>query len=199
MKILSLEDLKKINFKKEVFVFPTETAYGMGAACNQIKLLERILLIKKRPANKVFPVIASSLTQAKQWFVFSKQEEALAKKYWPGPLTILLKPKKSLPIYLLGKEGRVGVRVSGRDVARRLARLAKCPIVATSANLSGQGNSYDARRVWEDFYQAKHQPDWLIDCGLLPENQSSTVVHVHDDGELEILRQGGVALGKVGK
>lgn len=194
MKILSLEDLKKINFKKEVFVFPTETAYGMGAACNQIKLLERILLIKKRPANKVFPVIAGSLTQAKQWFYFSKEEENLAKKYWPGPLTILLKPKKSLPIYLLGKDGRVGVRVSSGDVARKLARLAKCPIVATSANISGKGNSYDPRLIWEDFYQAKNQPDWLIDCGLLPENVSSTVVYVHNDGELEILRQGGIKL-----
>lgn len=196
MKILPLDDLKKINFKKDVFVFPTETAYGMGAAADQLKLLERILLIKKRPANKVFPVIVSSLTQAKQWFSFSKEEEKLAKKYWPGPLTLLLKPKKSLPIYLLGKDGRVGVRVSGRDVARRLARLAGKPIVATSANLSGQGNSYDPRRIWEDFYKAKEQPDWLIDCGLLPENQSSTVVYCHDDGELEILRQGGIILKK---
>ncbi|HOX97353.1 MAG TPA: L-threonylcarbamoyladenylate synthase [bacterium] len=194
MKILALADLKKINFKKEIFVYPTETAYGIGAACDQLPLLEKILLIKKRPAHKVFPVIASSFSQVKEWFYFSKEEERLAKKYWPGPLTILLKPKKNLPIYLLGQEGRVGVRVSGNVVARKLARLVKKPIVATSANLSGKGNSYDPRQIWEDFYQAKYQPDWLIDFGLLPENQSSTVLLCHDDGRLEILRQGGVTL-----
>lgn len=194
MKILAISDLKKINFKKEIFVFPTETAYGMGAACDQLKLLEKILLIKKRPAHKVFPVIVNSLTQAKQWFVLSKEEAKLAKKYWPGPLTILLKPKKVLPIYLLGLDGRVGVRVSANVIARRLARFAACPIVATSANISGKGNSYDPRQIWQDFYKEKNQPDWLIDCGLLPENQSSTVVCYQDDGKMEILRQGGIKL-----
>lgn len=194
MEIIKESEINKHFFKDVVFVYPTETAYGLGVCALNEDLLDRIYKIKKRPKSKVFPLIAASLYQVQKYFYLSQEERNLADKYWPGPLTILLKPKRDFPKSLLGIDGRIGVRVSSNELARNLAKKCAEPIVATSANISGNANIYKIEKLIEEFKNFKYKPDLIVDGGDLAGDLSSTVVYV-DDGTYNVLRQGDIELG----
>src|SRR3989338_1076856 len=74
-----------------VLIYPTETAYALGCDAANQKAVDLIFKIKKRPENKTLPLIADSLTMVKKYCRLSTAEERLAKKYWPGPLTLILR------------------------------------------------------------------------------------------------------------
>ncbi len=193
MEIIKAKDINKYFFKDSIFVYPTETAYGLGACSLNENLLEKIYKIKQRPKNKVFPLIAASLSQVQTFFYLSKKERELADKYWAGPLTLLLRPKREFPKILLGLEGRIGVRVSSNPFAQLLSKKCAQPIVATSANLSGKTNLYKISDIIEEFENSKNQPDFIIDDGDLKEKSSSTIVMVEDES-CKILRQGDIQI-----
>lgn len=111
-----------------VIAFPTETVYGIGALITKPKAIARIYKIKKRPRSKPLPVLVSSLRQAKELGIFNAQALRLAKKHWPGPLTLIVP----------GRSGKtVGLRVPAHRTVLDLIRKVG-PIAATSANISGE-------------------------------------------------------------
>ncbi|MCU0640515.1 MAG: L-threonylcarbamoyladenylate synthase [Candidatus Margulisbacteria bacterium] len=111
-----------------VIAFPTETVYGLGALLSRPKAIARIYKIKKRPRSKPLQVLVSSLRQAKELGIFNAQALRLAKKGWPGPLTLVVPGRK-------GKT--IGLRVPAHRTVLNLIRKVG-PIAATSANISGQ-------------------------------------------------------------
>jgi len=162
-----------------VIVYPTDTAYGLGGIFDSTKVKKNILKIKKRSDPK-FTLIASSLLQVKKYFKLNKQQLMLAKKYWPGPLSLVVSDKYA-------------VRVPDNEIARQLARLAGKPIIATSANLTGQPTIYSAKAAAEEFALQKDRPDLILDAGKLRKIKTSTIVQVKNE-EIVVIRQGAVKI-----
>ncbi|MFH1366974.1 MAG: L-threonylcarbamoyladenylate synthase [Patescibacteria group bacterium] len=168
-----------------VLVFPTDTAYGLAADFKSAAALKKIHLIKNRPKNKKIALVASSLPQVKKFFRLNAKELFLARKYWPGPLTLIL-PLKN-------KKIKLGVRVPKQNLARQIcARFGK-PITATSANLAGGKECYNIKDVLRNFSRRKYQPDLIIDAGRLKKVKPSTLV-ILKNNKIKIIRQGPIKL-----
>lgn len=120
-----------------ILVYPTETYYALGCLANRPEAIKEIFALKGRPGDKPLPLIAASIYQARLAVDLDMLPLAFLRSFWPGALTIIA-PGKKLPMELLSREGKAAIRVSSLPLARRLARLGAFPLVATSANLSGQ-------------------------------------------------------------
>jgi len=129
-----------------VVAFPTETVYGVGASIKQPEAIKRIFKIKKRPKNKPLQVLIANLSQAKRLGKFNKQTEEFAKKHWPGPLTLVVYKKKTVPKLVTGGSLKVGLRVPAHRTILKLIKKSG-PIVATSANKSGEKPALTAKAV----------------------------------------------------
>lgn len=158
-----------------VVVFPTDTAYGLGGIYNSKKVINKILKIKKRK-DKKFTLVASSLAQIEKNFKLNSAQKKLARKFWPGPLSVVVSKNYS-------------VRVPKNKFVQSLARQVGKPLIATSTNLSGGSTLYDAKKIIKLYKNKKHQPDLIIDAGKLPTKKTSTIVKVYKK-DLKILRQG---------
>lgn len=172
-----------------VAAIPTETAYGLAADAMNAVAIKKIFLIKGRPISKPLPLIAASSAMVKKFFFLNKRELVLAKRYWPGPLTLLLRLKKKFPRVLVLGRKKLAVRVSSSKIAMTLSRALKSPIIATSANLSGKSECYSASAVRKAFSSRWHKPDMILEGGRIPKRKPSTVIEV-SGGKIKVLRQG---------
>lgn len=160
-----------------VIVYPTDTAYGLGGAFDSPAVTRKILQIKQRRDPK-FTLVASSRSQVEKFFKLNSLQKKLAQRYWPGPLSIVV-------------SNRFAIRVPASRIARMLCRRLGKPLIATSANLSGQPAIYQATVVISQFANKKNQPELIIDAGRLPRRKTSTVVQAVGN-RLTALRAGAV-------
>jgi len=175
--------------KGGIFFYPTETIYGMGTAPYQEEWIKNLYVAKGRPENKPLPLIAASLDAAKNaWAEWNTVAERLATKFWPGPLTIVLRASSKLPEILHAKTGKIGIRVSSNPVAELLANLAGGLIIATSANASGEAPITDPSMIP---LRIKNFLAVIIDNGIIF-GLPSTVVDC-SNGEIKILREGAIS------
>ncbi len=162
----------------QLSVFPTDTAYGLGCLYDNQEGIARILSLKQR-TNRKFTAIAASIEQVNQFFPLNKTQRNLAEKHWPGPLSIVV-------------SDRLSIRVPNNEIAKQLAKACGKPIIATSANRSGDSPAYTITAAKAALGQ-QQVAAWL-DGGPLPERQPSTVVRVEDNGTLTVLREGPINL-----
>jgi L-threonylcarbamoyladenylate synthase len=175
----------------QVIAYPTETVYGLGCDATNRQAVERIYAIKQREAGKPMLVLVSSLKMASEFLEVSKLAKRLAKEYWPGPLTIVLKVKEQMR-ESLGRE-TVGVRVSSHPLALAIVKKIKRPLISTSANLSGQEPAVSMEDVVSYFSGDGPGPDMLIDGGQLAEAMPSTILDLSGDVP-KVLREGSVVI-----
>jgi L-threonylcarbamoyladenylate synthase len=149
-------------------VYPTETAYALGCDAANAAARRHLYQVKGRDHSKRLPIIVSSLVMARQVANFNPEALRLARKYWPGPLTLALPEKRAA-----SRPGMVGLRVSSNLVARTLAARLGRPIVSTSANMSGEPTKYDIPGVIHDL---GFKPDFVLDAGPLQPKPPSTIV-----------------------
>jgi len=173
-----------------VIAYPTETAYGLGCDPRNRHAVQEIYRLKGRDRSKPLLLVASSLDQVKRVARIDGQVLRMAKKYWPGPLTLILPLKKpSVLVPGIAAHGEVAIRVSSSPIVQMLTRTFGFPIVSTSANKSGQPEARSARSIREIFGAKIH---FLLDGGALPKRKLSTVARVKPDGSIEIVRAGAV-------
>lgn len=176
----------------DVVIYPTETSYALGADALNKKAIAQIYALKGRSGQKPLSIIVSSVNMAEKYLQFNVIASRLAKKYWPGALTLLLPVKKKIFARQLGSKTRgVAVRVSANKIARTLSSELGRPIIATSANQSGQGDSYTLRDLAAAF-GASSETVYVVSSGTLPHRRPSTIARVTD--HVEILRQGALRL-----
>lgn len=119
-------------------VLPTDTVYGIGALPKAHGAIAALFAAKGRPTERPLPVLAASLDDLTEVVGFTARALALGRRYWPGPLTMVLPRKVTWPYDLGGEDpSSVGVRVPGNEVARALLERTG-PLAVTSANLSGE-------------------------------------------------------------
>ena len=165
--------------------FPTDTVYGVGCLAFHQQAIESIYVAKDRPIEKAIPVLIGDnedlIKVAEQIPIFAMK---LIARFWPGPLTVLVPKKPTLP-EAISAIPTVGVRVPDHDIARTLLRLTG-PMAVTSANISGQQSPTTAQQV---FAQLGGRIAMIIDGGETPGGVPSTLVDCTGD-EIQILREG---------
>ena len=156
-----------------VIGFPTDTAYGLGADPFNESAVRRIFEIKGRSETKPILLIANSVAMAGSVGHLSESALALAERFWPGPLTLIVPARDTVPSLVTAGSGTVGVRLPAADFARRLMDALGKPITATSANRSGMPSTATAAEVRD---QLGDSIDMLIDGGELPDRGGSTLL-----------------------
>lgn len=169
--------------------FPTDTVYGVGALAFDGKAIESIYAAKDRPLEKAIPILIGDLEDLARVAVHVPDTaHRLAARFWPGPLTILVPKRTSLPSSV-SATSTVGVRVPDHATARALLRAAG-PMAVTSANISGEQSPVTAQGVLE---QLGGRIPLIIDGGRTPGGVPSTLVDCTAP-ELKILRAGPLTL-----
>lgn len=169
--------------------FPTETVYGLGADALHPEAVEKIFLAKGRPQDNPLIVHVAYFRQARRLVrEMPEKAGALARRFWPGPLTMVLPKNPVIPDVVTAGLDTVAIRLPGHPVARELIRLSGCPVAAPSANISGKPSPTTARHVLKDMYG---KIDGVLDGGEARVGLESTVVDL--TGRVPVLlRPGGI-------
>ena len=172
-----------------VLIFPTETVYGVGADAFNEKACRRIYEIKNRPAHKPLIVLISYIKDVDR-VASDVPDEArnLMEKYWPGPLSIILKKNEDLPDVVTAGTDTVAVRLTSNEVLRKIISEAECPIVAPSANISGKPFNVRAKDTVQDF---EGLVDMIVEDDGSVSGVESTIVYMCG-GHHKLIREGAI-------
>ncbi|MCU0954032.1 MAG: L-threonylcarbamoyladenylate synthase [Hyphomicrobium sp.] len=170
--------------------FPTETVYGLGADATNGEAVAGIFAAKGRPSFNPLIVHVPDLAAAEELGSFGPEARALAARFWPGPLTLVVARKHACPVADLATAGlsTIALRVPNHPVARAFLKAAGRPIAAPSANRSGHVSPTAARHVETDLGE---RADMIIDGGATVHGVESTVVDASGP-RIMLLRPGAV-------
>lgn len=185
-----LEDAANIIKSGGIVVFPTETVYGIGVNALNENAVKKLYDVKKRPINKPISLLVNSIEMIEQVTCgITKIEYELIKKFFPGPLTIILKKKDIIPNIVTAHQDTVGIRMPANEIAIKLIEYAGVPIATPSANISGKPSGTDLKSIMKDF---EGKVNCFIDDGPSKIGVASTIVQVIN-GVPNILRQGAIS------
>ncbi|HOT03396.1 MAG TPA: L-threonylcarbamoyladenylate synthase [Methanolinea sp.] len=163
-------------------VYPTDTIYGLGADALSEEAILKVYEAKRRPVSQPISIAVSEFEMAFGVARIDRRALAFMEAFLPGPVTVVVPARSSLPEILTGGTGMIGIRLPAHPVSLRLIKLLDSPVTATSANQHGARDP-----VSPDECHVMH--DLLIDGGRLP-GTPSTVVDLENGA---ILRRGALA------
>jgi L-threonylcarbamoyladenylate synthase len=169
-----------------LFVYPTETIYGLGGIATDA-VRRRIYETKKRKPDNPLILVAGTFHAFSSYdLVMNTNAKKLAETFWPGNLTLIMRA---------GQAGETtGIRVSAHPFLQLIAPAVPYPLFSTSANISGEPYVNDPDAIYDLFHGAI---DFMIDQGVLPDAVPSTVVDVSSDTGVAVLREGIVKKEKI--
>lgn len=186
--------------KGKVVAYPTDTCYGLAVDAENIKAIKKLYKVKGRSFKKPVSIIPPSILYIKKIVKWNKVVEKLAKKFFPGALTLVC--PLTLPSISRGEgkgrgwkilssnSGFLGIRFPDNNIALDLAKVLKRPITTTSANLAGKPECYSAEDLLKQFSKEKFKPDIVINIGKLKRQRPSTLVKINEGQSIQILRHG---------
>ena len=172
-------------------VFPTETVYGLGADATNDNAASKIYEAKGRPSDNPLIIHVSSPDDAEKYAYTNTTYYKLAELFMPGPLTVILNSKDTVPLKTRGGLSTVAVRCPESKIARDLITSAGVAIAAPSANLSGSPSPTNAKHVIDDM---DGRVDMILDGGESEFGLESTIVKIDSDGALTLLRPGKITV-----
>jgi len=170
-----------------IVVFPTDTVYGIGCDPYNKESVKKIYELKSRDISKPLPVLVYSKEIAEQIAFFDEIAKKIAEKFWPGPLTIILKLtdenlKKSLNV-----SDKIAIRVPDHKCTLKL--LEKCNfLVGTSANISGHSSFTNPDECFNNIQKY----DIFVDGGIITSLGESTIIEIENE-EIKIIRKGSIS------
>ncbi|QAT38972.1 L-threonylcarbamoyladenylate synthase [Clostridium sp. JN-9] len=171
--------------------FPTETVYGLGANALNEEAVKKIFLAKGRPQDNPLIVHISDIEQIYPLVKSIPQvAKKLMKKFWPGPMTIILQKTDVIPDVTSASLDSVGIRMPSNKIAHELISAANVPIAAPSANISGRPSPTDVERCVEDL---DGKVDYIIGGSICKVGVESTVIDCTVYPPC-VLRPGGITL-----
>ena len=189
-KVPEVDEIKKAAqyiLDGQVIAYPTETIYGLGADVFNRKAVKKIYDLKARDYGLPIAILVSSTQMLRELVTaIPERAEALMRRYWPGPLTILFEVNEKFPKSLVTNTGKVGVRISSHPIVAALVAQAGRPITTTSANLSGFPPSLNVKHLQKYFGE---KIPCIVDGGECEPSRGSTVVDVTQE-TMRIIREG---------
>jgi tRNA threonylcarbamoyl adenosine modification protein (Sua5/YciO/YrdC/YwlC family) len=175
----------------EVLGMPTDTFYGLAADPFNLRAVDLVYDIKTRSRHKPLSLLIESVEQAEMLARPLPDEfYALARKFWPGPLTIIVRAASRLPLKVTANTGNVALRVPAAPIPLAVIHAAGIPLTATSANLSGASECTTAVAVRD---QLQGRIAIIIDGGTSPREVPSTIVDLTDtEARWKIMREGAI-------
>ncbi|WP_186646299.1 L-threonylcarbamoyladenylate synthase [Fluviispira vulneris] len=176
--------------------FPTETVYGLGANALSEKAAEKIFSAKGRPKSDPLIVHISFMRQAESLTNMSEFQrqcfDILGSKFWPGPLTIIVKASKIIPKIITANGDSIALRIPANKVAQELLKQANIPVAAPSANRFGHVSPTTAKHVFDDLsdFDDLFILDHSENCSIGIE---STVIKIFEENKITLLRPGAIS------
>jgi L-threonylcarbamoyladenylate synthase len=175
----------------EVLGMPTDTFYGLAADPFNLRAVDRVYDIKSRSRHKPLSLLIEDIDQAEELARPLPEEfYRLARKFWPGPLTMIVKASSRLPLKVTANTGNVALRIPQAKIPLAVVQAAGIPITATSANLSGESECTSAEAVRD---QLQDRIAIIVDGGTSPRVVASTIIDLTDEeARWRIMREGAI-------
>jgi L-threonylcarbamoyladenylate synthase len=185
-----IDSFKAIELLKtgQLVAVPTETVYGLAGDASSDEAVLKIYETKNRPNFNPLIIHVSNIDQALEYAEFTEEAKILAKEFWPGPLTLVLKRKENSLIskHALAGLKTIAIRIPANSTTLEIIRLFGKPIAAPSANLSSQISPTRASHVSKSLGDKVY----IIDGGKSTFGLESTILNCSLEGKIEILRHG---------
>jgi len=173
-----------------VLGMPTDTFYGLAADPFNLRAVEKIYDVKSRSRHKPLSLLIESVDQAEDLTRPLPEEfYKLARKYWPGPLTLIVRAASRLPLKVTANTGNVALRVPAAKIPVAVVRAAGVPLTATSANVSGAAECTTAEGVRQ---QLGDLIPVIVDGGPSARSVPSTIVDLTDPTGWRVQREGAI-------
>jgi L-threonylcarbamoyladenylate synthase len=169
----------------DLVVFPTDTLYGIGADPFNESSVKKVYIAKNRPFDMPLSLAVSNEKMMESVAVLNDNARKIIRRFLPGPLTVMLTKKPSIPDILTSGSNQVGIRIPDHPFAIRLIDRFG-PITATSANLHSHPDPVEASVAQKDL---KGHVALCVDCGKTKYAEPSTIVDI-SDGAVEVIRKG---------
>ncbi len=191
-----IAEATKVLKKGGIFVFPTETCYGLAADATNPKAITKLYSYKMRREGKPLSVAVSDLKMAAKYVDINEMATNLYTNYLPGPITVVSKSKGNLAKGVESEYGTLGIRIPDYPLVLDIVRNFGKPFTATSANASYLPKPYSIKALLKDTpLKSQKLIDLIIDAGELPRRETSTVVDTTMNN-LNIMRPGQITLKK---
>ena len=186
-----IEQLAKILRNDGVISVPTDTVYGICARINSEKAYNKLMAIKKRPKNKLLPIMCANKQQIKDITVVDKRAEKIINAQMPGPITLVLERNPELNLFADNNYDTVAIRMATSNVLKELIEETGMPVFMSSANQSGEPPCANLEEI-ENFCP---DLDGMME-GNIKFGVSSTIVDCTSK-EIKILREGPISLEQI--
>ena len=175
-------------------VLPTDTVYGLVCDATNIKAVKKLFQVKKRPLTQPLSIAVSKNRDIKKYTIdFTDNAGKLARKFLPGPLTIVLKKSSLIPDIVTSGRDDIGIRIPDSKIVLMLIELTKRPIVIPSANVHNHPSPTTAGQALKDL---NGKVDLILDGGKTRYGRESTIVSLIN-GKTKILREGAISTEEI--
>ena len=189
----SVSTLKKtaaIIKKGGLVILPTDTVYGLVCDATNPAAVRKLFKIKKRPLSQPLSIALSDLSHIYKYVEnLPELAEKIAKKFLPGPLTLVIKKSKLIPNVVTAGRADIGIRIPDSKIVLMLLKLIRRPIVIPSANIHNRTSPTTAQLTLKDL---NGKVDLILDGGKTKHGIESTVVSLTNN-EIKILREGAIS------
>jgi len=175
----------------QVVAFPTETVYGLGVVYDNEEAFRRLVDAKHRPADKPFTLMCASVDEIEKVAVTDRRIQNIVAKLMPGPITIIVKAKSNLPVWVSLHTGKVGLRVSELPFVREMISKVGKPLLVPSANKSSEPPALSGEEAFNIF----NGEISAVVYGPLTGQTPSTIVEISDT--ITLIRKGPISLEQI--
>ncbi len=182
--------------KGSVLAMPTDTFYGLAVDPYNLRAVDRVYEIKERGRHKPLSLLIESVEQAEELaHNLPDGFHLLAEKFWPGPLTIIVKAAPRLPLKVTANSGNIAVRVPSVAIALAMVKAAGFPLTATAASLAGMPDCSSAQEVTQ---QMQDRVPLVLDGGPSATPVPSTIVNLAEPGgHWKLMREGAIPVQEI--
>lgn len=192
-KEIEIDELVRILKNDGVISVPTDTVYGVCACMNSEKAHDKLVIVKNRPKNKLFPIMCADEEQIKSIAIVDDRAEKIIKAFMPGPITLILKKNYNLPDYINNGNDTIAVRMATSKILEDLIRKVGSPLFMSSANQSGEKTCTSL----DEIEKACPLLDGMLE-GSVTFGKGSTILDCSSE-DIKILRQGPILREQIDK